>query len=50
MPEIAVLHEVKLEALEEVGLATAIAEGRKNKFVSEEEIFYILESNPSKPS
>jgi len=38
-----VLYEIMLEALEEVGLANAIAEGRKNKFVSEEEIFSILE-------
>ena len=38
-----VLYEIMLEALEEVGLANAIAEGRKKKFVSEEEIFSILE-------
>ena len=37
-----VLYEIILEALEEVGLANAIAEGRMNKFASEEEIFYIL--------
>jgi hypothetical protein len=50
MPEIEILHEVTLEALEEVGLAHAIAEGRKSKFVSEEEIFSILGSNVSMPS
>ena len=50
MPEIEVLHIVKLEALEEVGLAHAIVEGRKSTFVSEEEIFSILGSNLSKPS
>ncbi len=38
-----VLYEIMLEALEEVGLANAIAEGRKNKFVSEDDIFSILE-------
>ena len=38
-----VFYEIMLEALEEVGLANAIAEGRKNKFVSEVEIFSILE-------
>ena len=34
-----VLYDVVLEALEEVGLANAISEGRKNDFVSEDEIF-----------
>ena len=38
-----VFYEIMLEALEEVGLANAIAEGRKNKFVSEDDIFSILE-------
>ncbi|MBF0378142.1 MAG: hypothetical protein HQK72_11755 [Desulfamplus sp.] len=28
-------YEIILEALEEIGLANAIAEGRKNEFVSE---------------
>lgn len=37
-----VLHEIMLEALEEVGLANAIMEGRQNDFVSEDEIFSIL--------
>jgi hypothetical protein len=50
MPEIEVLHEVKLETLEEIGLAKAIVEGRKSTFVSEEEIFSILGSNVSMPS
>jgi hypothetical protein len=39
----AILYDVVLEALEEVGLATAIAEGRKNDFVSEDDIFSILD-------
>ena len=37
-----VLHEIILEALEEVGLANAITEGRQNDFVEEKEIFSIL--------
>jgi hypothetical protein len=37
-----VLHEIMLEALEEVGLANAIMDGRENNFVSEDEIFSIL--------
>lgn len=32
-----------LEALEEVGLANAITEGKKDEFVSEDEIFSILD-------
>ena len=36
------LFEVMLEVIEEIGLANAIREGRKNQFVSEEEIFAIL--------
>ncbi|MDI6735662.1 MAG: hypothetical protein QME42_05645 [bacterium] len=35
-------HEIILESIEEVGLANAIREGRKNKFVSEDRIFEIL--------
>jgi hypothetical protein len=31
---------------EEVGLANAIIEGRKNDFVSEEKIFSLLDGNP----
>jgi hypothetical protein len=38
-----VFYEIILEALEEVGLANAIIEGRKNDFVSEEQIFSILD-------
>jgi len=38
-----VLYDVVLEALEEVGLANAIVEGRQNEFVSEEEIFSIID-------
>ena len=37
------MYDSLLEALEEVGLANAIAEGRKSDFVSEEEIFSILD-------
>jgi hypothetical protein len=37
------IYDILLEALEEVGLANAIAEGRKSDFVSEEEIFSILD-------
>ncbi|MEE2716554.1 MAG: hypothetical protein VX610_03920 [SAR324 cluster bacterium] len=40
-----VLYEIVLEALEEVGLANAIAEGRKNDFVTEDQIFAILEDS-----
>jgi hypothetical protein len=36
------LHQIILEALEEVGLANAISEGRENNFVSEEGVFSIL--------
>ncbi|MFU8789604.1 MAG: hypothetical protein ACNA7G_11285 [Methylobacter sp.] len=39
-----VLYEIILEALDEVGLANAITEGRKQEFVSEEDIFAILEA------
>ncbi|NTU45395.1 MAG: hypothetical protein HGA99_07710 [Chlorobiaceae bacterium] len=38
-----VLYDVVLEALEEVGLANAISEGRKDEFVSEDEILSILD-------
>ncbi|MGI8669226.1 MAG: hypothetical protein ACR2J3_05165 [Aridibacter sp.] len=34
-----VFQEIFLEALEEVGLANAIREGRKNDFDSKEEVF-----------
>jgi len=39
-----VFYDVVLEAMEEVGLANAIAEGRKNDFISEEQIFSLLDS------
>jgi hypothetical protein len=38
-----VFREILLEALEEVGLANAITEGRKNEFVGEDRIIGILE-------
>ena len=41
-----VFHEIILEALEEVGLANAIIEGRKNDFVAEEKIFSLLDRKP----
>ena len=37
-------YELVLEALEEIGLANAIKEGRKDKFVTEDRIFKILEA------
>jgi len=36
-------QEIVLEAIEEVGLANAIAEGRQNNFVSEKDIMSVLE-------
>ena len=41
-----IFHEIILEALEEVGLANAIIEGRKNDFVPEENIFALLDDEP----
>ncbi len=38
-------HEIVLEALEEVSLANAIIEGRKNDFVEEDKIFALLDGN-----
>ncbi len=38
-----VLHEIVVEALEDVGLAHAIKQGRQGELVSEKEIFEILE-------
>lgn len=38
-----VFYDIVREALEEIGLANAIEEGRKDDFVSEDEIFDILE-------
>jgi len=39
--------EVMLEAIEEIGLANAIREGRQNEFVSEEQIIAILRGQVS---
>jgi len=38
-----VFYEIVLEALEDIGLANAIEDGRKNDFVSEREVMEILE-------
>jgi hypothetical protein len=38
-----VFYEIILEALEDVGLANAIAEGRQDEFVGEDKIMSILE-------
>lgn len=38
-----VFYEIVLDALEDVGLANAIGEGRKNDFVSEDKIMEVLE-------
>ncbi len=38
-----VFREIVLEAIEEVGLANAIVEGRRDDFVSEEKIMSALE-------
>lgn len=38
-----IFQEILVEALEEVGLANAIKEGRKNKFVDEKQIMDVLE-------
>ncbi len=37
-----VFQEIFLEALEEVGLANAIAEGRKDEFVSEDAVIKLI--------
>ncbi len=37
------IRDILMEAIEEIGLANAIAEGRKNEFVSEEEVFSLLD-------
>jgi hypothetical protein len=37
--------EIFQAALEEIGLANAIAEGRKNEFVPEENIFALLDGD-----
>lgn len=41
--ELSISDDKTEEALEEVGLANAIAEGRTNEFVSEEAVFSLLE-------
>lgn len=38
-------HELVLEAIEEVAFANAIRAGRKNEFVSEDEIQAVLDSS-----
>ena len=38
-----IFHEIIVDAIEEVGLANAISEGRNNDFVPEEKIFSILD-------
>lgn len=35
-------HEIVLEALEEVSLANAIIEGRKNDFIEKDKIFVLV--------
>ncbi len=37
-----ILFEVILEVIEEIGLANAIREGRKNELISEDEVLNIL--------
>ncbi len=37
------IRGILMEAIEEIGLANAIAEGRNNEFVSEEEVFSLLD-------
>ena len=37
------IYDVLLEALEEVGLANAITEGRTDNFIGEDEVFSILD-------
>lgn len=37
-------HELVIDAIEEVALANAIRAGRKNEFVSEDEIRVVLEA------
>ncbi len=37
-------YEIVVEAIEEIGLANAIQEGREDNFVSEETIFSLLDS------
>lgn len=37
-----ILYDIVQEVLEDIGLANAITEGRKNEFVSEDEILSII--------
>lgn len=37
-----ILYDIVQEVLEDIGLANAISEGRKNEFVSEDEILSII--------
>ena len=37
------IYDVLLEALEELGLANAITEGRTDDFVAEDEVFSVLD-------
>jgi hypothetical protein len=39
--------EIMVEAIEEIGLANAIREGRQNEFVSEDQVLSILRDNAS---
>jgi hypothetical protein len=41
------LHEIVIEALEDVGLANAISESRAGDYVPESQIRSILEGDPS---
>ncbi len=36
-------YDIVIEALEEIGLANAIQEGRQDNFIEEEEIFSLLD-------
>ncbi len=44
-----IFYEIISEALEEIGLANAIAEGRKNEFVNEDRILNVLEGKSENP-
>ncbi|MBF0464171.1 MAG: hypothetical protein HQK88_05640 [Nitrospirae bacterium] len=43
-----VLYEIILEAMEGVGMANAISNGRKNEFVEEDEVFLALDCSEYK--
>jgi len=38
-----IFHKIVTESIEDIGMANAIKEGRKNKFVEESTIFEILQ-------